>query len=75
MLLFYVVGMFVTVVFCAGVYGCVVSDDRSGFEGDLNVNCGRLIFIRPLILLLEKPDCCDVEERKMYHIQVVGGGS
>ena len=47
----------VAVVFCAGVYGYAVTDECSRVEGDLNVNCGRVLVIRPLILILEELDC------------------
>ena len=57
MLMLNVVGIFVSVVFCAGVYGCLVTDGRSRNEGDRNVNCGRVLVIRPLILLSEQLDC------------------
>ena len=56
-LLLNVDGIFLTLVFCAGVYECVVTEERSGVEGDLNVNCGLVLVIRPLILLLENLDC------------------
>ena len=54
--MFYVVGMFVAVVFCSGIYECVVTDVRSGVEGDLNVNFGRVIIMGTLIMLLEELD-------------------
>ena len=49
-----VVGIFVAVIFCAGVYACAVTDQHSG---NLSVNCGRALVIRPLIWLLEEFDC------------------
>ena len=43
MLLLNVVGILVSVVFCAGVHGFVLSDGRSRVEGDGNVTCGRVL--------------------------------
>ena len=55
-LMLIVFGIFVSVVFCAEVYECVVTDGRSRFE-DLIVNCGRVLVIRASIMLLEDFDC------------------
>ena len=48
---------------------------RSGFKGVQNVNCGRVLVIRPLILLLEELDCWDVKEEVDLSFSAGGGGS
>ena len=42
MLMLKVVGIFGSEGFCAGVYGCAVTDVFSGVEGDWHVNRGRV---------------------------------
>ena len=74
MLALNVVGIFVSEVFWVGVNGCVVTDGRSRVEGDLNENRGRVLVIRPLILLSEELDCFDLEEELDVSYSGGGGG-
>ena len=70
-----VVGIFGSEVFCACVYGYVVTDVLSGVEGDRNVNRERVLLIRPLLLLLEELACGDVREEDYVSDSGRGGGS
>ena len=50
-------GIFVSVVFCVGVYECAVTVVNSGVKGDWNVTCGRILLVGTSILLVEGPGC------------------
>ena len=67
-------GVSVSVVFCAGVNGCDETDGRSG-KWDWNVNIGRALVIRPLMLVCGALGCWDMEEEVLVSYSGGGGGS
>ena len=75
MLMLKVVCIFESEVVYVCVYGCVVTDVLPGVEWDWNVNRGRVLVIRPLILLFEELGRWEVEKDVYVSDSGGGGGS